>query len=323
MSGKATNNLSKERINQLLAAIGSGAEEDIVQEEAAEYNWHEPRCFSSQQLNKLDNFVKSFAAAVAEKISGFCRSQFEVTISSTTFHFAEEFVQQVLEGESKDFYLPFSSDQEQPCGFIGIPEETAVVWVRQLLGDTESKKEPNVNLSQLEKSLLLDQASALIEAFSSLHASTDFHPAGNLLEDDWPLKVHNIEELCRISFDVKNADSEDGSRAYLIIICEELNSMVGKVMHASDTFSAEEISKTLLNHLQGIPVSIAVQLVSTELTFEEIATLQVDDILLLDKKVDQPVDLIVNGRTVYYGWPMKSAGKYAITIASKAPEETS
>ncbi|MFC1633494.1 FliM/FliN family flagellar motor C-terminal domain-containing protein [Planctomycetota bacterium] len=323
MSGKAAPNLSKERINQLLAVIGSEPKEDAVQEEATEYNWHEPRYFSSQQLVKLDDFTKRMAKAVAEKFSGFCRNPFDVTITSTTLHYACEFLKNTSEGECKDFYLLFGTDQEQPCGFIGMPEQTAVVWARQLLGDSESEKESNVTLSQLEKSLLLDLTSALIEAFSSLYASTNFRPKGSLLEDQWPLKVHDTEELCKISFDVKKAGSEDRSSAYLLIFCEELNSVVGKVIQASDTFSAEEISKTLLNYLQGMSVAITAQLVSTELTFEEITTLQVNDILLLDKKVNEPVDLIINGRTVYYGWPVKSAGRYAVTIASKAPEDTS
>jgi flagellar motor switch protein FliM len=46
--------------------------------------------------------------------------------------------------------------------------------------------------------------------------------------------------------------------------------------------------------------------------------LQADDILLLDKRVDQPAELIVDGRTVYYGYPAKSEGKYAVTITNKA-----
>lgn len=322
MSGKATNNLSKERIHQLLTAVGSEPEEDAAQTEATEHNWHEPKYFSSQQLAKLDDFAKRITTAVAEKFSGFCRNKFDVTIVSTTFHFASELLKQTLDGECKDYYLPFGTDQEHICGFIGIPEQTAVVWARQLLGDSESEKESNTTLSQLEESLLLDLISALVEGFSAIHASTDFHPAGSLLRDQWPLEVQDTKELCRISFNVKKTGSEDRSRAYLLIICEELDPVVGKALQASDKFSAEEISKAILNHLQGMPVTITAQLVSTELTFEEIATLQVDDVLFLDKKVDQPVDLIIDGRTVYYGWPVKSAGKYALTIVSTAPGGT-
>jgi flagellar motor switch protein FliM len=318
MNGKAANNLSKERIHQLLTAIGSKPGEDTDQKEGTQYNWNEPQYFSSQQLAKLDDFTNRIASAVADKFSGFCCSQFDVTIDSTTFHFAREFLQQTSEDECKNYYLPFSTGPERTCGFIGIPEQTAVVWARQLLGDSESKKESNKTLSQLEESLLLDLTSALVKAFSALHASADFNPAESLLKEQWPLTVHDTTELCRISFDVKKTGSKEGSRAYFLIICEELNSVVGKAVHAFDKFSAKEISQAALNHLQGMPVAVTVQLVSTEFTFEEIATLQVDDILLLGKKVDQPVDLIVDGRTVYYGWPVKSAGKYAVAIASRA-----
>lgn len=322
MSGHVANYLSNERIKQLLAAVRTGPKEDVVQEEATEFNWHEPRYFSCQQLVKLDDFTKKLATAVAGKFSGFCHNPFDVNVTSITFHFADEFLKQMSEGECEDFYLPFSLDQKQPCGFIGIPEQTAVVWARQLLGDSDSE-ESNATLSQLEKSLLLDLTSTLVEAFSSLHESADFRPGRSLLTNQWPLKVHDTEELCRISFDVKKTGTEERSSAYLLILCEELNSVVGKVMQASNTFSAEEISKTLLNHLQGTTVTVTAQLVSTELTFEEIVTLQVNDILLLDKKVDEPVDLIMNGKAVYYGWPVKSAGQYAVTIASTTPEDTS
>lgn len=323
MSGKATDNLSKERIHQLLASIGSKPVEVVDQEEATECNWNAPRYFNRPQLVKLKDFTKKIATVVAEKFSGFCRAQFDVTIGSTTFHFASEFLKAAPEEECKDYYLPFGADQESPCGFIGIPEQTAVVWARQLLGDTESGNESNVTLSQLEESLLLDLTSALIEAFSGLHANDDFRPAERFLKNEWPLQVHGTEELCRISFDFKKGGSEDGTKAYLLIACEELNAVVGRTSETSDTFSAEEISQAALNHLQAVPVTITAQLVSTELTFGEVVTLQTDDILLLDKKVDQPVDLIINGRTVYYGWPVQSAGKYAVTIESTAFEKAS
>jgi flagellar motor switch protein FliM len=67
-----------------------------------------------------------------------------------------------------------------------------------------------------------------------------------------------------------------------------------------------------------MPVFITGKLASAVLTFEEIMDLQPDDILLLDKKVDQPAELIVGDRTVYYGSPAKSAGKYAVAITNTA-----
>jgi flagellar motor switch protein FliM len=63
-----------------------------------------------------------------------------------------------------------------------------------------------------------------------------------------------------------------------------------------------------------MPVLITGQLASTMLSFEEIMDLQVNDIVLLDKRIDQPVELIVDDRTIYYGYPAKSEGNYAVKI---------
>ena len=318
MSGRVTNSLSREKIQQLLMAVGSKPTEDITQEEATKYNWREPHYFNSEQLVKLDDFAQTAATAVAEKFSEFCRSELNVTIASTTQHFADEFPNQPSDSEQKDYYLPFGANQEQMYGLIGISGQAALNWARQLLGDSESEKDPGRDLSQLEESLLLDLVSALVEVFSGLDESFDFHSAKSIAKGQWPLEMEGVEELCKISFDVKKADSEKSSEAYFLILCSELEPVAGKAEQDSADFSAEDVSKMILGHLQEIPVSITGQLASAVLTFEEIMDLQPDDILLLDKRVDQPTELIVGGRTVYYGYPAKSAGKYAVTITNTA-----
>jgi flagellar motor switch protein FliM len=66
--------------------------------------------------------------------------------------------------------------------------------------------------------------------------------------------------------------------------------------------------------LQQVPVTIRATLTSTTLTFQEILDLGPGDILLLDKPVDGPAELIVNGRTVFRGRPAQSQGQYAVVI---------
>ena len=318
MSGIATKSLSREKIRQLLMAIGSESKEDAVQEDATQYNWQEPHYFNKEQFVKLNNFADAVAAAVAQKFAKLCRSEFNVTISSTTQHYLYEILSQLSDGEQRDYYLPFGADQEHLCGLIGIPGQTAVNWATQLLGDSESEKDPGSDLSPLEETLLLDLASALVEVFSGPDKALAFQPAQKIVRGQWPLKLGDTEEICKISFDVKNADSEKGSEAYFLILCSELTPVAGKTVRDSGEFSAEDVSKLILGHLQEMPVLITGQLASAVLSFEELMNLQADDILLLDKRVDQPVELIVDGRTVYYGRPAKSAGKYAVTITTTA-----
>jgi flagellar motor switch protein FliM len=66
--------------------------------------------------------------------------------------------------------------------------------------------------------------------------------------------------------------------------------------------------------MQKMPIYITAQLASTVLTLKEIMSLEVGDILLLDKKVNEPIELITSGRTALLGRPARLAGKNAVVI---------
>ena len=314
MSSTATNKLSREKIHQLLTAVGSQPTEDTAQVEATEYNWHQPHYFDHNQLNKLDEFTKNLATVVAEKFTYFCHGEFDVTVVSTTQHFASKLLAQALDSKENDYYLAFGTDQEHPCGLIGVPTQTAFMWTTQLLGDTESEEDSRVDLSQLEESLLLDIASTIVKAFSDIYGDSDFQPGQSIVRRLWPIELKDTEELCKITFQVKESQRENSSEAYVLVLCSQLEPIVGKAEQVVGGFSAENVSKAIFGHMQQMSVSVTAQLASIALTLEEIMSLEVDDILLLDKRIDEPVELIVNGRPVLRGRPAKSAGKYAVVI---------
>lgn len=309
---RAANNLSNEKINQLLSVVGSGPMEDTTGIEAAEYNWNKPHYFDTKQFDKLDNFTKKVAKAMTVKFVDFCHSQFDVTVVSTKQHFAAELVDQAMESRQNDYYLAFGTDQGHPCGLISIPIKTAFIWATQLLGDPESEENSGRDLSQLEESLLLDLLSALIEAFSQ--NIWDFQPAKNIIRGLFPFELKGTEEICKITLDVKRKKQESGSEACILLLCSKLESVVGKAAETVGGFSAEDISKAILGHMQQIPICITAQLASTVLTLEEIMNLEVGDILLLDKKVNESIELVVSGRTAFRGRPAKSTGKHAVLI---------
>ena len=253
---------------------------------------------------------------MARRFSDFCRSRFDVTITSITQHVASELLDKISDARQKDYFILFGTDPEHSCGFVGMPEQTASAWARQLLGDSESEKDSGRALSALEESLLLDLISALVEAFSDSDAICNFCLIGSVVRGRWPLELQGIEEVCKMSFNVKKANSEDSLTAYFLIPCGELDAVAERSTRAAGEFSTSEISRAILDHLQEMTVAVTAQLASTTLTFGEIMNLQVNDVLLLDKTVHEPVELIVDGRTVYSGRPAKSAGNYAITISA-------
>ncbi|MCP4613747.1 MAG: hypothetical protein GY845_34090 [Planctomycetes bacterium] len=306
-------NLSKEKIHQLLIAVGSGPLEDTSGIKATEYNWNQPHYFDRKQLNRLDDFTKRVARSMSVKFVDFFHSEFDVNVVSIEQHFAAKLVDQAMESGQNDYYLAFGNDQEHSFGLISIPTQTAFVWATQLLGDPESEVEDTGrDLSQLEESLLLDLLSALIKAFSQKNC--DFKPSKNIARRLIPIELKGTEELCKISFDVKKADQEKASEAYILILSSKLESVVGKAEEAVGSFSADDISKAILGHMQKMPIFITAQLASTVLTLKEIMSLEVGDILLLDKKVNEPIELITSGRTALLGQPARLSGKNAVVI---------
>lgn len=321
MSNMVPDNLTSEKIQKLLAAVGSAPDEDSSQIEATEHNWSEPHCFSSEQLERISSFTDDFASIMAKKFSDCCRGQFEVTIVSTKQYFADDIIKQYSDDQQKFFYLPFDNDIGNKIGLLGMPEKTALTWTKRLLGDTESKDDEKKELSQLEISILLDLAAAVVRAFSQSHSSFNFLPANSLVTQQWPLESDGAQEFFQITFIVKQSDAQNGDEAFFLIPCGSLDAVCGKEKQEVSGLSQENISKMIMEHFEKTSVCVTAQLGQTELSFEDMMNLQVDDILLMDKKVTDCVELMVEGRTFCYGWPVQSGGMYAVTVSETADKD--
>ena len=76
------------------------------------------------------------------------------------------------------------------------------------------------------------------------------------------------------------------------------------------------------NHIEKISIPITMQLASVAVTVEDALNLSPGDILVLDKKIDEPAHLFVSGKAIFRGLCAKSAGNYAIAITEPVVETT-
>jgi flagellar motor switch protein FliM len=314
----SNNKLTKEKIQQLLSALASRPLEDNTQVQAEEYNWHQPHCFTHAQHNKLEDYTKKISKMIDRRFNTLCHGDFGVTITSTSQHFANELINEALESRKNDYYLAFGPNQEHPCGFVNIPIETALIWATQLLGDTPSKDDSRVDMSQLEESLLLDIASAIVDALSESHAECNFQPAKTIVKRLLPFELEGAEEFYKITFNVNRSDSDD-TEAHILIFCDNLEPVAGKAIQTGN-LPAEDVSKAVLDRLHQMPVSITARVDSVMISFDEAMALQPGDVLLLDKKADEPIELLVEGRPLFYCRPAKSIGRYAVVITERQTE---
>ena len=316
MSNSVTKKPNRQKVQQLLAAVGIESEEDTRSNiDAYDYNWTRPHYFSSDELKELESFTKKLAQNCAKKFTRLYHSEFNVTISSTSQYFADELTSSAK--ACSDHYLSFATGEGEPSGFVGAPCQTAIVWATQLLGDSESPEDTERELSQLEISLLCDTASSIIEALSESSESCDFQAGTEIVSGRLPVEFQATEEVCKIGLSVKKADSKKATEAYLLMLCDKLRPVVGNRTQAQD-FTEEDVADAMLTHVHEMPISIKVQLDSTVFTIEEAMDLGVGDVLLLDKKVSDPIELIVEDMILFRGRPAKCAGKYAVVITETA-----
>ncbi len=96
--------------------------------------------------------------------------------------------------------------------------------------------------------------------------------------------------------------------------------VVGKSLQPLPTIPPDELSRLLMEHVHQMPVSVTARLASTRLSFEEVLDLASGDVLLIDKPLDEPVELIINNQTVFRGRPAQSTGQYAVFITERATD---
>lgn len=67
--------------------------------------------------------------------------------------------------------------------------------------------------------------------------------------------------------------------------------------------------------IASIPVALVATLGEAEISMSELVSLAVDDIIVLDQRVDQPVAVSANDRQVMQAWPVQVEGQQAIRVS--------
>ncbi len=320
MTRNPRNKLTIEKIQQLLACIGVQQGQPADQIEAVEYDWTQPHCFNREQLKKLNEFTQAMSSSIAATFGQFLRSGFEVQPCEISQHYAQKFISKLFENAQKDYYLILKAEKDVSCGLIIVPNDTAASWLRLLLGESEAKEEADKQLSQLERFLLCDIICHLAEAIINSNRQLNLTATKTLLSDNFSLDIGYCEELCKITFDIKQKDVEQSHQIHLLLPCSRFVPIVGATQNKK-TLTPEQVKNAILEHAKQLPVSVTARFACTELKFEQILTLQKGDILMLDKKISEPLELVVEGKTRYLAQLVKFGGRLAAKITHANTKE--
>ena len=313
MTTSVADNLSSDKIQQLLEAIGTGDTKDNGSDVVAEdYDWAGAHYFNKAQFETLEQFAEKITCQCSEKFTELYKSKFDVERTSIGQHFAEDLFNP--KNASDCYYMAFGPDLQRPFGMVEIPIKSALVWTTHILGETADQTDSEITLSKLEESLLLDITAGLIKALSMAYQEHDLYPINKIKLNDVPFDMSETDEICRIGFAATRVETDEKYSAAFLIFCEKLDTIAGKQSQTNATSIEVDSAAIISSHLNKIEVPMNAKLGQTVFNLGEIMDLQPGDVLVLDKSVSDPTEIIINNRTVFGGHLVKSENNCAIKI---------
>ncbi len=300
-----------EVLRSLVRAAGGSDQRVHSDVETVDYDWRVPAHFSQDQLAKLNELAASLAEGISGALGGHLGKQvaFEAEPAAQYFRLG---LDEVLSGTS-DFRTVLGAGEE-PSGVMLLDAKAAVGWVTRLLG-AEAKDDRE--LSGLEADLLADTAAVLIEATSEALREAGGEGIGLIgspSKDPIELPGGDDAEYCTFFF--KTDASSEQAEVRLAIFCGLLDPIAGADANdPSDSPQAADSRSIMLEHFARVPLTAAAMVGRAELTVRELMSLEPGDVILLPKRLNDPIELCVGGTVISSGRAVVSSGRSAVEIS--------
>ena len=282
---------------------------------AADYPFDRPNRFTRAQLVRLDEFAASAADALGRQAGQMLQTPVTFTPARWEQHYARPLRQ--TQRQSLRHVAGISIEGTAGVGLIGLSAPTACQWLARLLGgcrSAEAGEDDARQLSDLERDLLLDIAAGLVEALrkaAGAFGGPAFQAARQL--GSWPeaLAPEDAEEYCLLEL-----DAAPGGQGALAVLLDAQTAAVlaGEARRAPAPKAAKGARPPMMGHVEQVPVEARAML-SASLTVRDVMALAPGDVVVLDQRINDPIELEVNGRAVLRGHLARRQGQFALQFA--------
>jgi len=201
--------------------------------------------------------------------------------------------------------------------YIVLSTEQALLIALDMLGDDSQPDEPRP-LSNVEFSLCEMFVQELIESMSVSWFEQDSLPFV-LREIDhsphqsklWPAKT------IMLSFTLEFAAVSGACQLDWLVPQKDLEGLLE--LEESKSHSSETDSQpALVRKAEDVSVEVSVNLGRTQVAVTDLANLSVGDIVVLKNKINEPLEIAVEKKVKFVGWPGRVGGQQAVKIGSVA-----
>lgn len=318
--------LSQSEIDALLSALQSGEVdvEAIKEEENAKkvrvYDFRRPNKFSKDQLNTLEVIYDNFAKLLTTYLSGVLRTRIQIKVGTVEQLTYDEFTRSISNPTIMSIFImpPFEGK-----AIMEISPSITFTMIDRLFGGPGSSIVKNRGLTEIERSVMektMDRILTLMkEAWEALlevdpiHESIEINPQFTQITSPSDMVVI-------ITLKIILGETEGIINVCLPCLMLEPVAPKLNVSHWFGTTAKKqtpELQLALTKSIEKARAPISVCLGRTTITLKELLDISEGDVISLDKKHSDPLDMFVDTRKKYLARPGVSRGKLAVQIYNK------
>lgn len=300
-----------------MQALRSRVEPEGEAPSCAAVDWRIPHRLNADRAEWLRLFSAKLAVGLQKAFDALTGQPFTVAAEPAQERYAVELYKQVEQERPKMYYLPVTAAAGKgTLGFLQVTLETAGRLVGYVLRDPEAELGKEERLSPLGETILLDTLSTLADALTAGFAEygqSKLEKTDALIYRDWPVRFSDLEDLCQ--FDFTAGCGQTMLPMTLIVMDEVVAGTAGLTPPFGRAEDKKETPDRIVKRMYESPMDVTAMLSRSLMTLNDIMTLSVGDVVVLERKITEPLDIQVNNQPCFTAWPAVSDGRYALSVA--------
>jgi len=330
--------LSQEEIDALLSALSptesssssSGSTHTTAKNKADDlpkkirvYDFKRPNKFSKEQIHTLQAIHENFARLLATYFSAHLRTVVQISVHSVEQLTYDEFIRSL---PNPTLMTIFQMDPLEGNAIMEINPSIIFTIIDRLFGGPGEAPEKIRDLTDIERAVIEKSLSRTLDILREAWDNViQFKPKLDMMESN-PLFTQIVspsEMVVLISFKTQFGDNEGLINLCIpFIVLEPIISKLSAHFWFAGTGkeATQESIQRIKNRIEKAVVNLSVVLGKATIQVGELLELQAGDVIMLDSKVDQAVELMVGSKLKFFGRPGVVGSKTAVQIVSVLTE---
>ncbi len=298
------NILSQAEVDSLLGGLGPDEVEDEIEvdpsqsagSKVASYDFRRPNRVSKEQLRFIQTIHEGFSRSYASALSGYLRSMVDIEVTSVDQLTYGEYV---LSLPSTTSLYIFGMAPLEGLGVFEVNPTLILAMIDRLFGGPGGHADLARDLTSIETAVMTKLIQrALFGLSEAWEHIVPIKPALDRLEKNPQMMqlLPNSETVILISLELKMQRSSGFlSLCYPFMTMEPIIPSIGRQALARSRRPVPEGPSWITQRIAPSEVPVSAELGSTELTVAEFLELRRGDVIRLDRRVNELVDVRVGG----------------------------